>query len=47
MQQLLAAVHHHPEASRRFVSLIAGTQSFKDFFVPDAIQRLMATATAG
>ena len=44
MQQLLAAVHDNPEASRRFVSLIAGTQSFEDFFAPDAIQRLMVTA---
>ena len=47
MQQLLAAVHHNPEASRRFVSLTAGTQSLKDFFVSDTSQRLMATATAG
>ncbi|PVG82158.1 oxidoreductase [Nocardioides gansuensis] len=41
---LLAAVAQDPQTSNRFVSLIAGSVSFAEFFAPENIERTMAVA---
>jgi 2-polyprenyl-6-methoxyphenol hydroxylase-like FAD-dependent oxidoreductase len=41
---LLAAVARDPQASDRFVSLLAGSLSFADFFSPENIDRIMVRA---
>jgi flavin-dependent dehydrogenase len=44
MQQLLGAVHGNSAAMDAFVSVIAGTMSPVEFFAPDHIGAIMATA---
>ena len=46
MQQLLSAVARSQEAMDGFVSVIAGAVSPADFFAPEHVQRIMATAGA-
>lgn len=41
---LLAAVARDPQSSDRFVSLLAGSVSFADFFAPENVERTMALA---
>jgi hypothetical protein len=44
MQQLLGAVHGNRDAMDAFVSITAGTVSPVEFFGPDHIGRIMASA---
>jgi hypothetical protein len=44
MQQLLGAVHGNPDAMDAFVSVTAGTVSPAEFFDPEHIGRIMASA---
>ncbi len=46
MQRLLGAIQGNREEMDNFVSVLAGTLPFPDFFGPDNIARLMAGATA-
>jgi 2-polyprenyl-6-methoxyphenol hydroxylase-like FAD-dependent oxidoreductase len=45
MAALLAALPGNQEAMRGFVSVIAGTLPAPEFFAPDNVQRIMATAS--
>ncbi len=44
LQQLLGAVHTSQAAMDQFVSVIAGTVPVPEFFAPDNIERIMASA---
>jgi flavin-dependent dehydrogenase len=46
MQQLLGAVHGSQEATNDFFGVIAGTVSPVEFFAPDNVGRIMASAAA-
>ena len=47
MQQLFAALQGNQEQTNRFFGLAEGTTSSSEFFSPDNIQRIMATAGVG
>lgn len=46
MQRLLGAIHGNREATDRFISMFAGTLSVADFFAPEAVNAVLAGASA-
>jgi 2-polyprenyl-6-methoxyphenol hydroxylase-like FAD-dependent oxidoreductase len=47
MQHLFAALQGNQEQTNRFFGLAEGTTSFSEFFSPENVQRIMATAGVG
>lgn len=45
MQQLLGAIHRNQDATDRFMSLLAGSQPFDEFFDPANLSQIMDTPT--